>query len=82
VVSVKLMRLSLEKAAYVVVFERRVVGNPEFARDDKGDGGAHLSSFHKGLRELYAEREANDPSIRITTVEEGTNLHFVIPTGA
>jgi hypothetical protein len=39
VVSVNLMRLSLEKAAYVVVFETSVVGNPEFARDDKGEGG-------------------------------------------
>jgi hypothetical protein len=35
VVSVNLMRLSSEKAAYVVVFESSVVGNPEFARDDK-----------------------------------------------
>src|SRR5271168_1238108 len=39
VVSVNLMRLSSEKAAYVVVFESSVVGNPEFARDDKGEGG-------------------------------------------
>jgi hypothetical protein len=38
VVSVKLMRLSLEKAAHVVVFESSVVGNPEFARDDKRGG--------------------------------------------
>ena len=65
-VSVKLMRLSLEKAAYVVVFESSGVGNPEFARDDKGEGSAHLSSCYKGLRELYAEREANGPSIHIT----------------
>ena len=36
VVSVNLMRLSLEKAAYVAIFESTVVGNPEFARDDKG----------------------------------------------
>jgi hypothetical protein len=35
VVSVNLMRLSSKKAAYVVVFESSVVGNPEFARDDK-----------------------------------------------
>jgi hypothetical protein len=33
--SVNLMRLSSKKAAYVVVFESSVVGNPEFARDDK-----------------------------------------------
>jgi hypothetical protein len=39
-------------------------GNP--GRDDKGDGGAHLSSCYEGLRELSAEREANDPSIQIT----------------
>ncbi len=35
VVSVSLMRLSLKKAAYVAVDECSVVGNPEFARDDK-----------------------------------------------
>ena len=35
VVSVRIMRLSLVKAAYVAVDECRVVGNPEFARDDK-----------------------------------------------
>ena len=32
----------------------------------KGEGSVHLSSCYKGLRELYAEREANDPSIHIT----------------
>ena len=79
-VPVNPMRLSLEKAAYVVVDESSVVGNPEFARDDKGEGSAHLSSRYKGWRELYAEREANDPSIHITSVEEGTNLPFVIPS--
>jgi nucleoside-diphosphate-sugar epimerase len=66
VASVNLMRLSSKKAAYVVVVEICVVGNPEFARDDKGEGSVHLSSCYKGLRELYAEREANDPSIHIT----------------
>jgi hypothetical protein len=35
VVSVSLMRLSSKKAAYVVVDESNVVGNPECARDDK-----------------------------------------------
>ena len=35
VVSVSLRRLSSNKAAYVVVDESSVVGNPEFARDDK-----------------------------------------------
>jgi hypothetical protein len=33
------MRLSLKKAAYVAVDESSVVGNPEYARDDKGEGG-------------------------------------------
>jgi hypothetical protein len=32
----------------------------------KGEGSVHLSSCYKGLRELYAEREANDPSIHVT----------------
>ena len=45
----------------------------------KGEGSVHLSSCYKGLRELSAEREANDPSIHITTVEEGTNLPFCHP---
>jgi hypothetical protein len=36
---VHFMRLSLKKAAHAVVDESSVVGNPEFARDDKGEGG-------------------------------------------
>ena len=32
------MRLSAKKAAYVVVGESSEEGNPEFARDDKGEG--------------------------------------------
>jgi hypothetical protein len=40
VVSVNLMRLSSKKAAYVVVFESGVVGNPEFAPNDKRVGEA------------------------------------------
>ena len=32
----------------------------------KGEGSAHLSSCYKGLREPYAKREVNDPSIHIT----------------
>ena len=52
VVSVNLMRLSLKKAAYVVVDESSVVGNPEFARDDKGEGSAHLSSRYRGMESL------------------------------
>jgi len=51
VVSVNLMRLSLKKAAYVVVLESSAVGNPEFARDDKGEGGAHLSRRTEGWTE-------------------------------
>ena len=39
VVSADFMRLSSKKAAYVVVDESSVVGNPEFARDDKLKGG-------------------------------------------
>jgi hypothetical protein len=39
VVSIDLVRLSLLKAAYVAVDECCVVGNPECARDDKGEGG-------------------------------------------
>jgi hypothetical protein len=38
VASVNFMRLSLEKAAYVAVDESSVVGNPEYARDDKREG--------------------------------------------
>jgi hypothetical protein len=33
-----LVRLSSKKAAYVAVDECCVVGNPEFARDDKVEG--------------------------------------------
>jgi hypothetical protein len=39
VVSVDFMRLSSKKAAYVVVGENSVKGNPEFARDDKLEAG-------------------------------------------
>jgi hypothetical protein len=51
VVSVNLMRLSLEKAAYVVVFESGVVGNPEFARDDKGRAVTFVRSCQIGWTE-------------------------------
>jgi hypothetical protein len=43
------MRLSLLKAAYVAVDECCEEGNPEFARDDKGEGGAHLNSGYRGM---------------------------------
>jgi hypothetical protein len=46
------MRLSSKKAAYVVVLESSVVGNPEYARDDKGWGGASIRNW------LVAERVA------------------------
>jgi len=36
VASVNLVRLSLKKAAYAAVDWCSVVGNPEYARDDKG----------------------------------------------
>jgi hypothetical protein len=42
VASVNFMRLSLKKAAYVAVDESSVVGNPEFARDDKVGGCASI----------------------------------------
>jgi hypothetical protein len=49
VVSVNLVRLSSKKAAYVVVDESGVVGNPESARDDKVEGSAHLGSCYGGM---------------------------------
>jgi hypothetical protein len=49
VASVNFMRLSLRKAAYVALDESSVVGNSEFARDDKGEGGAHLSGGYRGM---------------------------------
>jgi hypothetical protein len=50
VVSENRMRLSLEKAAYVVVFESSVVGNPEFARDDKGEGRGSPQQADRTIR--------------------------------
>jgi hypothetical protein len=43
VVSVNRMRLSLEKAAYVVIFESSVVGIRSPLGMTKGRAGAHLS---------------------------------------
>jgi len=59
------MRFSLQKTAHAALSSpaNRKSG---YARDDKGEGSAHLSSCYTGLGELYAEREANDPSIHIT----------------
>jgi hypothetical protein len=60
------MRFSLQKTAHAALSSaaNRKSG---CARDDKrGGGSVHLSSCYKGLRELSAEREANDPSIHIT----------------
>ena len=51
--STELIPLSLLKAAYVAVYERCVVGNPEFARDDKGKGGASIEVWLLGLEELW-----------------------------
>jgi hypothetical protein len=42
VASANFVRLSLKKAAYVAVDESSIVGNPEFARDDKGRVGASM----------------------------------------
>jgi hypothetical protein len=39
------VRLSFKKAAYVAVDECCVVGNPEFARDDKIWGSLHTSKL-------------------------------------
>jgi hypothetical protein len=44
VVSVNLMRLSSKKAAYVVVDESSVVGNPDFAPNDKKGGSKAVVS--------------------------------------
>jgi len=41
-------------------------GNPGTLGMTKGEGGVHLNSCYKGLKELYAQREASDPSIHIT----------------
>jgi hypothetical protein len=78
VVSVNIMRLSSKKAAHGVVSESSVVGNPEFAPNDKGEGSAHLSNCDKGWTYLYAEREANDPSIHITTVEDHGGVAYLV----
>jgi hypothetical protein len=50
VVSVDFMRLSPRKAAYVVVDESSVVGNPEFAPNDTGGGGPSFSAAPTALR--------------------------------
>src|ERR1700691_5397795 len=57
VASVNLVRLSLKKAAYVAVDWCGVVGNPEPARDDKGEGSAHLSSRYTGWTEPQVIRD-------------------------
>ena len=59
VVSVDLMRLSLEKAAYVVVYESGVVGNPEFAPNEqkiKPVESISISSVHLTLNLPQASR--------------------------
>ena len=60
VASVTLMRLSSKKAAYVVVVEICVVGNPEFARDDKRGGQRSpkqlLSGMERAVRRARSER--------------------------
>jgi hypothetical protein len=59
VASVNLVRLSIKKAAYVAVDWCSVVGNPEFARDDKGWGGASMGNW------LVAERIAGRSPVSI-----------------
>jgi hypothetical protein len=49
VVSVNLMRLSSKKAAYVVVDESSVVGNPEYAPNDTGGSGPRFSAAPTAL---------------------------------
>jgi hypothetical protein len=59
VASVNLVRLSLKKAAYVAVDWCSVVGNPEFARDDKGWGGSSMGNWlvdEKAVRQARSER--------------------------
>jgi hypothetical protein len=45
----------------------------------KGEGSAHLSSCYKGLRELYAEREANGPSIHFTNCRGRNESSLCLP---
>ena len=58
------MRLSLKKAAYVAVEESSVVGNPEFARDDKGEGG----DFYWELSDRMDREQPQVPPLRFAPV--------------
>jgi hypothetical protein len=51
------MRLSLKKAAYVAVDQSSVVGNPEFARDDKGWGSYLPGPLFVGPKGLESDKE-------------------------
>jgi hypothetical protein len=67
------VRLSIKQSRSLYAFtlrscaqEGRTAGPSAALGMTKGEGSVHLSSCYKGLRELSAEREANDPSIHIT----------------
>jgi hypothetical protein len=53
------MRLSLKKAAYVAVDESSVVGNPEYARDDKW----RVVTFIRGCRIGWTEKQQQVPRL-------------------
>jgi hypothetical protein len=54
------MRLSLKKAAYVAVDESSVVGNPEYARDDKWG----VVTLIRGCRIGWTEKKQQVPRLR------------------
>jgi hypothetical protein len=57
---VNCMRLSLKKAAYVAVDESSVVGNPEYARDDKW----RVVTFIRGCQIGWTEKQQQVPRLR------------------
>jgi hypothetical protein len=59
VASANFMRLSLKKAAYVAVDESSVVGNPEYARDDKW----RVVTFIRGCRIGWTEKQQQVPRL-------------------
>jgi hypothetical protein len=61
VVPIDLMRLSLLEAAYLAVDECRLVGNPEFARDDKGEDG----DFYQELSDRMDRKKQQVPPRRL-----------------
>ena len=73
------MRFSLQKTAHAALSLAPRTGNPGTLGMTKGEGSVHLSRCYKGLRELYAEREANDPSIHITNCRGRNKSTFCHP---